>query len=91
MGTAFTLVATRVLDVLPMGTEEEEEGQEVFDRDYWIKKSSSDSLDLTDKVIKMVDAVVPGVRPKFNKHYMGLFTTDNTVNNRVNLNHANNT
>ena len=83
VGTAFTLVATRVLDVLPLGTEEEEEGQEVFDRAWWIKKSSSASVDLADEVLSMVQAVVPGVGPKFNKHYIGLVTPDNLVRNRV--------
>ncbi len=68
---AFTLIATRVLDVMPLGTDEEDEGEAV-DRASWERDASIPTLSSLDRLVEMIRAVVPGIGPKFNKHYIGL-------------------
>ena len=79
---AFTLVATTVLDVLSLGTEEEDEG-EVFDRASWERQSSSAVLSILDQVTEMIGTVLPGVQPKYNKNYIGLAKPGNSAQNFV--------
>jgi hypothetical protein len=66
-----TLFFTTVLDVLTLGTEEDDEA-EVVDRKYWENKGSKDSLKLADAIHAIVDGVAPGFSLKYNKHYIGL-------------------
>lgn len=68
---AITLFFTTVLDVLTLGTEEEDEA-EVVDRKYWESKGSKDSLKLADAILAIVEKVTPGFALKYNKHYIGL-------------------
>lgn len=68
---AFSLIATRVLDVVRLGTEEQDEGVAV-DRSYWAAKSSPDSLKLMDDVLDMIRSIEPDARPRYTKHYIGL-------------------
>jgi hypothetical protein len=70
---AVTLFFTTVLDVLSLGTDEEDEA-EVVDRKYWEGKGSKDSLKLADDLLSLVHQVVPGFTLKYNKHYIGLNT-----------------
>ena len=79
---AFTLIATRVLDVMSLGTDEEDEG-EVFDRVSWERKASAATLSLVDRLVEMIRVVVPGIGPKFNKHYIGLAMPGSTAQNFV--------
>jgi hypothetical protein len=67
----LTLVATQVLDLLPLGTEEEEGGQPV-DRANWEGRASPESLLLCDQVVKMIADVEPGMQLSYTKHYIGL-------------------
>ncbi len=78
----FTLIATRVLDVMPLGTDEEDEG-EVFDRASWGRKSSITILSLVDRLVEMIQNVVQGIMPKFNKHYIGLAMPGSAAQNFV--------
>ncbi len=48
---AFTLIATRIVDLVRFGTEEEDAGETV-DRAYWENKSSSGSLKIMDQVLR---------------------------------------
>lgn len=68
---SFTLIATRVVDLTTLGTEEEEEGDTV-DRAYWEKKASRNSLQIMDSLVELINTVQPGLVPKYNKHYIGL-------------------
>lgn len=69
---AFTIVTTRVLDVMAIGLDEEDEGA-VVDRSYWEQKASSTSVKLVDHLVTdMVQAIEPGLQAKYNKHYIGL-------------------
>lgn len=79
---AFTLIATRVLDVMPLGTDEEDEG-EVFDKVSWQHRSSAATLSLVDRLVEMIHSVVPGIEPKFNKYYIGLAMPGSAARNFV--------
>ncbi len=68
---AFTIVATRVLDLMTIGTDEEDEGETV-DRAYWQQKASPGSMSIVDRVVNMVQATEPGLEAKYNKYYIGL-------------------
>ena len=79
---AFTLIATRVLDVLPLGTDEEEE-DEVVGRASWEQKYSSEVLSLLDDVANMIKEVAPGIDPKYNKRHIGLAAPSGSARNFV--------
>lgn len=68
---AFTLIATRVLDLVTLGTEEEDAGETV-DRSYWEGQASKASMQITDQLVDMVREDYRGVDPKYNKTYIGL-------------------
>lgn len=71
VGESITLFFTTVLDVLALGTEEEDD-REVVDRKYWETKGTKESLKLTDTLLTLVDEIAPGYVLKYNKHYIGL-------------------
>ena len=79
---AFTLIATRVLDVLPLGTDEEEE-DEVVGRASWEQKYSSEVLSLLDDVANMIEELAPGIEPKYNKRHIGLAAPSGSARNFV--------
>ena len=55
---AFTLAATRVVDALPLGTEEEEEESGTADRSYWEQRASPATCQLVDELAGLVQAEV---------------------------------
>ncbi len=67
---AFTLIATRVVDLTTLGTEEEDEGETV-DRAYWERKASKNSLQIMDGLVELINTVQPGLAPKYNKRHIG--------------------
>ena len=81
VGGAFTLVATRVLDLVRLGTEVEDAGETV-DRPYWENKASAASLKIMDQVLDLIREISPKAEPKFNKYNIGL-TIDGQVRNFV--------
>ena len=88
-----TLVFTKVLDRMTLGTEEEDEG-EPTDRNYWEGKTAPQVLKLTDRVFELVKEIDPDVEMKYNKYYIGIavngratnFVTFHPRKARVNLN-----
>ncbi len=68
----ISLVFTTVLDRVQLGLEEEDEGEEPRDRNYWENKASKAMLELTDDLLGVVRNVEPGVTLKYNKFYIGL-------------------
>lgn len=71
VGETCSLIATRVVDVRQLGTEEEDEGIP-SDRAYWEDKASPKSLELMDYVLEMIGKVEPDTSPRYKKHYVGL-------------------
>jgi len=68
---AFTLIATTVVDLVTLGTEDEDVGETV-DRSYWERKASPDTLAMTDQLLSIVRDVEPGLALKYNKYYVGI-------------------
>lgn len=76
---ALLLVPTVIVEPLPLGTEEEDEG-ETTDRAHWERKVSPEAMSTVDQLIEKIRRVEPKVMPKYNKHYVGL-TIDGAVRN----------
>ena len=72
VGGILTLHSTKVLDLVQIGTEEDDEPGQATDRDYWLKKGSPISMALVDGMIDLINEVVPGMALKYNRHYVGL-------------------
>jgi len=70
----LTLVATRVVDVVELATEEEDEAGGITDRNYWeTGRGSPLSLDLADRVLELIrERTGALVNLKYNKNYVGL-------------------
>lgn len=66
-----TLVFTKVLDLITLGLDEEDEG-EPTDRKYWETQANREMLQLTDRILELVRQIDPGVALKYNKFYIGL-------------------
>ena len=64
----LTLVATRVLDVVRQGTDEEDAGVTV-DRSSWSWASEA-SMKILDSLSKMVEDIGPDMKLKYNKAYI---------------------
>ena len=79
----LTLMATRVVDLTTLGTDDENAGGSEMNRTWWEKKSSEESMQVFDRLVEWVKKVEPGVGPKFNKYYIGLATGTGTVRNFV--------
>ena len=76
---AFSIVSTRVVDVIQLGTDEQDEGVTV-DRSDWERKSSSRSLELMNRVLEMINEIQPGASPRYTQHYIGLEYTGQARN-----------
>lgn len=80
VGGVLTISATTVLDLVRVGTEEEDEPGQATDRSYWISRGSSASVTVADQILALVNEITPGMALKYNKHYVGL-TRDGIVDN----------
>jgi len=72
VGDRVTLVATRVMDRLDLGLDEEEETAEPADRSYWESRGSVETMKLADEMLEVVREVDPGLDLKYNRGYFGL-------------------
>jgi hypothetical protein len=73
VGGVLTLHATTVLDLMTLGTDDEDEAGQATDRNYWIKRGSENSVAVADAVLQLVNEVTgDGIALKYNKHYVGL-------------------
>ena len=72
VGGNLTLSASRVLDVVNLGTDEEDAAGAATDRAYWESKASPASLKLADKFIELAREKDSSLAPKYNKYYIGL-------------------
>lgn len=67
------LFFTKVLGELTLGLiDEDEEINIPADRDYWLKHGTKQTVEMADKLLKIVQEVAPGYKLKYNKHYIGL-------------------
>lgn len=84
VGGALTLMATTVLDLMSLGTEDEDEPGQATDRNYWLNKGTPQSMTVADQLLQLVNEVTPGMSFKYNKFYIGL-TRNGVVDNYVAL------
>lgn len=82
VGGVLTLNAMTVLDLMALGTDEEDEPGQATDRAYWESKGSPATVALADRMLAIVNEVIPGQALKYNKFYMGL-TRSGVVDNFV--------
>ena len=78
-----SLVFTKVLDHVALGTDEEDK-PEPADRSHWAKRSTPEVMKVVDQIHKLVEQQDPGVELKYNKHYIGL-VKNGSVNNYVSI------
>jgi hypothetical protein len=72
-GDDIALIFTKVLDESPLGlVDEDEEVREITDRDYWIKRGSSETVALADEMLEIIKGFSSGFELKYNKFYIGL-------------------
>jgi len=84
-GDGVSLEFTTILNEVNLGlVDEDEEVQELVDKDYWLKRSSSDVMKLTDECLTIIKSVVPDAGLKYNKAYIGL-TTNGYTNNFITM------
>jgi len=75
------LVFTKVLDELNFGlVDEDEEVQEVTDRDYWLRLGTTETVEIADQLLDLIQEFVPGYALNYNKHYIGLRKDDRSNN-----------
>lgn len=80
---AIGLTFTKVIDELALGlADEDEEVTEIADREYWLDRGSNKTVELADKIVKIVNEFDERIEPKYNKFYIGL-AKDNVANNFV--------
>ena len=68
----LTLSAATVLDVIALGSDEEDAAGGATDRAYWESKATPNSLKLADKFIELVREKDSALDLKYNKYYIGL-------------------
>ena len=74
VGDMRTLVFTRVLDHITLGTEDEDEAAEPTDRSYWVAKGSAATVALAEQLAEVARQADPDVTLNYNKHYIGLLS-----------------
>ncbi len=78
-----SLVFTKVLDLLVLGTDEEDKA-EPTNRSYWENKSTKQMMQLVDLLHSMIQEQDDGVTLKYNKYYIGLAKND-VANNYISM------
>jgi hypothetical protein len=63
---------TKVVDMLPLGLVEEEEGTlEAVDRSYWEMRGSPKTVKMADEILEMCRKFDPSLALKYNRAYIG--------------------
>ena len=80
---SVSLVFTRVLDHVTLGTDEEDKAA-TTDRSYWEKLSSAGCMRVVDRLHSLITEEDPEVRLSYKKHFIGL-ARDGIANNYVSM------
>jgi hypothetical protein len=73
LGDQLALVPTKVLDAVALGPDDD--GglvPEPTDRNYWLKRASKETVELTDNLFETIKKIDPTLELKYNKFYIGL-------------------
>ena len=79
VGGVLTINATRVLDLVQVGTEEEDEPGQATDRGFWVNRGSEASVAVADQVLALINEVTPGMALKYNKQYVAWNATESST------------
>ena len=79
----LTLNPTTVLDLMRLGTDEDDEAGTTTDRNYWLQRGSQTTVSLVDSLLDLVNGVSPGFSLKYNKFYIGLANRSGMPDNFV--------
>ena len=82
VGNDVSLIFTQVVNLMPIGIEDEESNVEPTDRNYWENRSTKKMMEVTDNLLELVHTIAPEYQLNYNKHYIGL-TKDGVANNFV--------
>jgi len=82
IGENISLFFTKVLDENKFDLLEEDTVSEATDKEYWERKASKESLNLTNKLMELLQDITSEYSLKFNKHYIGL-AKNNIANNFI--------
>ena len=67
----FTLIATRVVDLMPLGTEDDNE-REAVNRAYWEQNLPSRSLSIVDRMLELTRDVRQNAELRYRKSYVSV-------------------
>ncbi len=84
VGDKISLFFTKILDEVKFELLEDIDNYEPTDKDYWEKKSSKASIQLTEKIMELLGDITKEYSLKYNKHYIGL-AKNNIANNFINF------
>jgi predicted transport protein len=79
VASTVTLVPAKIVDLITLGLEEEEEEQ-VTDRTYWEGRGSSLSIAMLDQLLEMIKTLDNDFELKYNKFYVGLTRSGHPFN-----------
>ena len=82
VGDDISLIFTQVVNLMPIGIEEEDTNVEPTDRNYWVNRSTKKMMDVVDDLLEIVHTVAPEYQLNYNKYYIGL-SKDGIANNFV--------
>jgi hypothetical protein len=82
VGSAFTLVFTKVLDELKRGVVDEDEEAEAAptDRLYWEQKATKETVAMADEMLALIHTFDKSFELRYNKHYIGLARNNQPMN-----------
>ncbi len=70
-GDGVSLIFSTVVDLLSLGTDEEDEG-ELVGREDWESRASKASLKVVDRLLELAKDCAAGFALKYNKYYIGV-------------------
>ena len=76
----FSLIGTRVIDLMPLGTEEEDDQRQIADRAYWVQHTPEPSMKIIDQLLAMVKKIREEAYPRYTRSYVSV-TLDGRVRN----------
>ena len=82
VGEDISLIFTQVVNLMPIGLEEEETNVEPTDRNYWENRTNKKIMESMDILLGIIQIIAPKYQLNYNKHYIGL-SKDNVSNNFV--------
>lgn len=71
-GDDIALVFTRVLDERKLGPDDTDGPDEEANRQWWEQRSSKESMELVDELLRIIQGFEPGFGLKYNKAFIGL-------------------